>query len=150
MADVVSHRKAVSHRAQACLAAQKLQSSSSVMLQTSSIGTEAVYTSHRTVTAKPQTCFLCKRKAMTQSRRICSNVSRPDAGGAVQPKKSIQDNKKPKLNKDQQQSRQNGTLTGCVRSQPAIFFSQQVTSAQVCLRQNELCSSLQLAPSEVA
>ena len=83
-----------------------------VMLQASLVGTEAVHSSQRILTAMPQ-CFLCKRKLMTQSRKVCVNVARPEVGGAVQPQRSrqVEKSNKSKLSKDQrQQSRQNGEL----------------------------------------
>ena len=128
------------------------QPCSIVMLQASPICAEAVNThSLRTSTFKPQTCFFCKRKATIQSRKICSYVAKPDVGGAVRPQNFRQDNKKTKLNKDHKHSRQEGELTDYERSYHALkVVSQQIVGPQVCLRQKELCSLPQLAPSEVA
>ena len=121
------------------------------MLQASSTRAQAVCTSHRTVTVKPQTRFLCKRKTITRLRYICTNVGRPNIGGAVKPQQSRQADKKLKPNKDQQQSRQTGELESCEKVPPGLHdLSQQAVSAQVCLKPNELCSLLPLAPSEVA
>lgn len=123
------------------------------MLQASSTRAQAVYTSHRTVTVtvKPQTCFLCKRKTTTRLRYACTNVGRPNIGGAVKPQPSRQADKKSKPNKDQQQSRQTGELDSCERGPPGLHdVFQQAVSAQVCLKPKELCSLPPLAPSEVA
>lgn len=122
------------------------------MLQASSSRTQAVYTSHRKVSLKPQTGFLWKRKTITRLRYTCTNVGRPNiGGGAVKPQQSRQDNKQSKVNKDQQQTRQTGEFDSCEKVSPGLHhLSQQVVSAQVCLKQNELCSLPPLAPSEVA